>query len=258
MLLENILLLSFLISLGINILMFFIAFANKTDKLTDISYVLSFIFLTWFLVWKNKNLDQIQLIIAIAISIWAIRLGTYLFIRILDMKKDKRFDGIRENFIKFAGFWILQAITVWIVMLPSIIVLGSKENPPMNAITILGLFIYLIGLSVETIADWQKFNFKKKKENRDKWINSGIWKYARHPNYFGEMLVWWGIFITCLNYLEGIEFLTIIGPIFISLMLRFVSGVPTIEKRYEEKFGDNKEYRKYKENTRLLIPFPKN
>lgn len=143
-------------------------------------------------------------------------------------------------------------------MLPSIIVLGSKENPLMNTIATLGLFIYLIGLSNETIADWQKINFKKKKENRDKWMDSGIWKYARHPNYFGKMLVWWGIFVANINFLKGTNFLTILGPIFISLMLRFVSGVPTIESRYEEKFGDNKEYRKYKENTRLLIPLPKN
>jgi steroid 5-alpha reductase family enzyme len=107
------------------------------------------------------------------------------------------------------------------------------------------------------LADWQKYNFKNKPENKDKWTDVGLWSYSRHPNYFGEILCWVGLFIAALSYLSGIKYLFIISPIYISALLLFVSGIPPLEKRYDEKYRDNERYQQYKASTPLLIPWLK-
>lgn len=252
----DILIQTLLISLGIQLSFFFFAASFKSDKVTDLSYGLTFIIMSWILVLQNPNPSVVQKQITLLITIWGIRLATYLFIRILKIKKDKRFDGIREDFIKFASFWLFQGISVWIIMLPAIFVLSSTKAFPITNLTYFGSLIWLTGLVLETLADYQKYVFKSDPKNKDIFINSGVWKYSRHPNYFGEMLCWWGIFVIALPYLSGLSYLTIIGPLFITYILLFVSGIPPLEKRYAKKFADNHQYKKYKENTSLLIPLP--
>jgi steroid 5-alpha reductase family enzyme len=121
---------------------------------------------------------------------------------------------------------------------------------------VLGLTVSCIGLIIETIADYQKFNFKNDPNNQGKWIQSGIWKYSRHPNYFGELLVWWGLFIITIGYLSGALWLTILCPIYLTILLRFITGVPTLEKIYDQKYKDNEDYQRYKESTSLIFPLP--
>jgi steroid 5-alpha reductase family enzyme len=164
------------------------------------------------------------------ISLWGIRLATYLFIRIIKTKKDKRFDGIREDFWKFAKFWFLQAISVWLISLASSYVLGQETNSEIELVSYLGILIWGIGLIIETIADWQKFVFKIKVGNKNKKIKSGLWKYLKYPNYLGEIACWWGIFIYTLAWQSGTSWLTIISPITITVLLLFVTGVPTHKK----------------------------
>jgi steroid 5-alpha reductase family enzyme len=130
------------------------------------------------------------------------------------------------------------------------------KDKMINAIMVLGIVIWISGLLIETISDWQKFSFKNNPNNKNLWIQSGLWKYSRHPNYFGEMLCWWGIFIFVLPFIQGLSWLTIIGPIFITFILLFVSGIPPLEKRYDKKFADNKKYQDYKKKTSILIPLP--
>lgn len=248
---------SFITSFALQMLFFAFASAQKTDKLTDLSYGLTFVviaFLTWI---TNNSASFTHTLLFLMIAFWGIRLGGFLFIRILKTGKDKRFDGVRNNFLKFARFWFLQALSVPIILSPSVVMLSSKSVLPFGLFQILGLIIFLIGLIVETVSDWQKFVFKNNPKNKDKWIQSGIWKYSRHPNYFGEMTLWWGIFIYCLPYLSGWQYLSIIGPVFITILLLFVSGIPPLEKSYAQRYKGNKEYEKYKKSTRLLIPLLK-
>ena len=120
---------------------------------------------------------------------------------------------------------------------------------------ILGMIVWLTGLTIETIADSQKFKFKNDPKNKGSWIDTGIWKYSRHPNYFGEISCWWGIFIYSLSFQNGLSWLTIIGPVFITLLIMFVSGIPTLEKKYKERYKDNTDYQKYKNETNLLVPW---
>jgi steroid 5-alpha reductase family enzyme len=236
----------------------FFAFASTfmTDKLTDISYSLGFIFLTGFLMIANGAYSYGQIAAASFVILWAARLGAYLLTRILKIGKDARFDDKRENFVRFLSFWTLQAFAVWVIMLPITVILGLPSVADPTGLSLIGALIWALGFAVEIISDAQKFAFRNKPANHDRWIQAGLWRYSRHPNYFGETLVWWGIFLYALPYLKGLLLLTIVGPISITLLLLFVSGIPLLEKSAESKYGTNPEYKDYKRRTSLFFILP--
>jgi steroid 5-alpha reductase family enzyme len=247
---------SAVIVLGIQIVFFFFASLFKTDKVTDLSYSLTFVILTLLLFFSSPSYTFVPLLITIAISLWGFRLGGYLFVRILQIEKDDRFDGIRENTLSFAAFWLLQAVTIWIVMVPATIVLGMSGSTEPHIATWVGLGLWAIGFFIETVSDAQKYRFKKKAGSSGKWIQHGLWRYSRHPNYFGESLCWWALFIIVVPYLEGWMWISVLSPLFLTFLLLFVSGVPTVEKRAEEKYGELPEFQQYKSSTSLFIPLP--
>jgi steroid 5-alpha reductase family enzyme len=162
-----------------NIMMFIPAFIFKTDKLTDLSYSLTFIGLSLY-IFFSKTYSLKNLILLIMVLTWAFRLGTFLLIRIRKQKKDDRFDNMRNSFFKFLGFWLLQGFTAWIILIP--VILSTEKY------CIFGLAIWLTGILIESFADYQKFSFNKNPKNKNKFIQTGLWKYSRHPNYFGEIL----------------------------------------------------------------------
>lgn len=234
------------------IVMFIPAFIYKTDKLTDLSYSLTFIFLALFAFFTNSFSAE-KLILLIMICLWAVRLGSYLFIRINKIGKDARFDDKRDYFFKFLGFWLLQGLTVWIVILASLNFF--KNNSSNTFFLVIGLLIWLKGLVIETIADWQKFTFRNNPLNKKSWISTGLYRYSRHPNYYGEFLVWLGIFVFTFQGLNLISLVSFASPVFIFLMLFFVSGIPLLEESAEKKFGKYKEYQEYKKRTSIFIPW---
>ncbi|MFC2134095.1 DUF1295 domain-containing protein [Bacteroidota bacterium] len=243
-------------SMIFQIVMFIPAFIFRTDKLTDLSYSLTFLFLALFAFFTN-SFSVPKLILLIIISIWAMRLGAYLFIRINKTGKDARFDSMRNKFFSFLGFWLLQGLTVWVVILASLNFFINDYY----SLTLLtaGLVIWLVGLLIESFADYQKFNFKNNLKNKNKWISSGLYKYSRHPNYFGESLCWIGIFIFAFQGFNITSLISLASPLFILFMLLFVSGIPLLEKRNEKKFGENKDYQEYKRKTsKFILWFNKN
>ncbi|MDD9954277.1 MAG: DUF1295 domain-containing protein [Candidatus Woesearchaeota archaeon] len=232
-------LLTFVASFALQLSFFFFAALLKTDKVTDLSYALTFLALAWLVFF----VEQQALLLALAVTLWAVRLGGYLFLRILHMKRDKRFDGIRENFWRFAKFWFLQALAVWLILLPVTIGLTVGK------ILYLGFLIWALGFVLETVADHQKYTFKKR--HPGKLVTVGLWKHGRHPNYFGELLCWWGLFIAVLPSLSGWLYLSVLGPLFLTVLLLFVTGIPTIEQSHRKHYG--KEYESYRKRTRLFI-----
>lgn len=238
----NDLLLTLGVALGIQVVFFAFAAALKTDKVTDLSYSLTFIIIAAYLF----STGQTSLVVASMVGLWGLRLATYLLVRIIRMKRDKRFDGIREDFFRFAKFWLLQGVAVWVIMLP--VTLGGTSW------MWFGIALWALGLVIETVADWQKYCFKEK--NKQAFTNVGLWKYARHPNYFGEMLVWWGVFFTILP-VSGWAWAGIVGPLFITILLRYGTGVPPLEKHMQERYGKDSKFKEYVKNTRLLVPLPK-
>ena len=249
---------SLVISLFINAFFFIIASSRRTDKVTDLSYSLTFCLLAPILLLSGGGTPALPgLLIALAVVLWGLRLGSYLVVRIWKTGKDERFDGRRENFLEFLKFWILQALVVWVVMLPQSLILSRNPAEPHPLPLVSGLLIFLTGLAVESISDVQKFRFRNRPENRNRWVDQGLWKYSRHPNYFGEILVWWGLFLAVLPYLKGWDLITVIGPLSITVFLLFVSGIPILEKNARKKYGDSPEFREYISRTSILIPLPR-
>ncbi len=243
------------ISIGVNVFMFIPAYFFRTDKLTDISYALTFVLVVW---WAaiTTGLTVPTFIVAAMVTLWAARLGAYLLIRIQKMGKDARFDKMRENFIKFAGFWLLQGFTVWVVLLPSTLFIFN-QNTTVPAWAFIGVVIWLIGLLVETFADIQLFKFIMNPLNKGKWIDEGLWHYSRHPNYFGEISLWAGVYLFAIYGLVGTQiFFGLVGPLYITGLIGFVSGIPILEKSADKRWGKNPAYRAYKARTSILIPLP--
>ncbi len=243
-------------SLTINLVLFVIAYYRQSDKLTDISYALSFLTIAIVSFSYATKYDHFSWIIFILPTVWAVRIGSFLLMRVLKVGKDRRFDNIRTSFVRFGKFWLGQAVTAWVLMLPVTLVLhrGGKVSSSL----ILGVLIWLVGLLIEAIADKQKFEFKFDEKNEGKWIQDGLWKYARHPNYFGEILVWCGIYVACFASLSIIErFIGLASPALITSVLLFVSGVPLLEKSADQRWGGHKDYQDYKRRSRLIVPLPK-
>ncbi|MGE5689106.1 MAG: DUF1295 domain-containing protein [Pseudomonadota bacterium] len=250
-----VILLSFAIALAVNAAFFAVAAARKTDVVTDLSYSLSFALLAVTLPFAGAR-EPVQLVASLLVLVWAVRLGGYLFRRILRMKVDHRFDGMRDEPLRFARFWLLQAISVAVIMLPVTVLLGEDDPPGFGGWAIAGAAIWLVGLVIEAVADAQKSAFRANDENRGRFITSGLWRYSRHPNYFGEMLVWWGLFLFAVPSLDGAAFAVVVGPVFITLLLLFVSGIPPLERSAEARYGDDPAYREYKRRTSVLVPLP--
>jgi steroid 5-alpha reductase family enzyme len=243
-------------SFAIQAIFFAFAASFKTDKVTDLSYSLSFALLSILLVFANRAFAPVQLIAAGFVVIWAARLGAYLLARILKIGKDARFDDKRGNFLKFLGFWVIQAVAVWAVMLPLTVLLSLPSAAPLGAVSLAGAVVWIIGFAIEAAGDAQKYAFRNDPTNKGRWIQSGLWKYSRHPNYFGEVILWWGLFVLALPSFSASLLFTLIGPVFITLLLLFVSGVPLLEKSAEAKHGNNTEYQAYKRRTSIFVLMP--
>ncbi len=249
----NFLALSLIISFIVQVLFFTLAARYKTDKFTDFSYGLTFLIIVWILFFRS-GFEAVQTMILFMITIWSARLSLYLVVRVVRTGRDKRFDGIREDFIRFARFWVLQAVSVCLILLP-VIFAFSRSSVGILPVQVLGAVVWVVGFLVETISDQQKFSFKNK--HPDRFISSGLWKYSRHPNYFGEALLWWGIFMATLPYLSGWLYVSVIGPVFITILLLFVSGIPPLEKSYDKKYGKDKKYLEYKRRTSVFVILPR-
>lgn len=243
-----------IVSLVVQAIFFFLAYLRKTDKLTDITYSLTFIILvTTTGSWVRP--ETVQYCLRLAVYLWALRLGIYLLIRIVKIRSDRRFDRIRNNFWKFGGFWLLQGISVWLIVLPVLVILSKPPLRP-GVISVVGGIVWSIGLAIETVADWQKFHFKNRRENQGRWIQTGLWKWSRHPNYFGEMMLWWGLAGAAAPYFTGADWLSLCGPAFLTFLLMRVSGIPPLEKKADDKYGQQTGYQKYRQETSLVIPLP--
>lgn len=242
-----------LVAVGINLLMFIPAFRNKTDKLTDLSYALTFAVVAAIGFAFSKHTYE-QFLIFLMVVVWAYRLGSFLFMRIRNMKRDKRFDGMRENFWAFLKFWLAQGVSVFVILLAAILAWQSSVKDT-NLIANLGPFIFILGLSLESRADLQKFRFNQNPANKGKWIDEGVWRLSRHPNYLGEMLVWSGVYIYASQLLSpAAKLVGLLSPLYIIGLLLFVSGVPILEKSADQKWGSKLEYQRYKKRVPRLLP----
>ena len=235
----------------LNILGFLFAYSFQTDKVTDITYSLSFICTAFFLIIFFSNFHGFHLLIALMLVLWAIRLGSFLFKRIHKIGRDKRFDSMRSSFINFGSFWVLQSISVFILVLP-IIFLFDQEKVGIGVFQIIGASTWIAGFIIESLADFQKAKYKQKGEE-GLFVN-GLYRFVRYPNYLGEILLWCGLWFYGINYYTDFGWFTIISPIWTFALLRFISGIPLVEASRKKKYGTDPSYLKYMAKTPLLIP----
>jgi steroid 5-alpha reductase family enzyme len=245
------------LSIAINAVFFAFAALLRTDKVTDLSYSLSFVVLSVVLFISGGNRSLLHIVTALLICAWGIRLGAYLFARILKTGIDHRFDDMRDHTLRFARFWALQALTVWVVMLPATRLFSRPGSGALSWVSILGFSLWALGFIIEAASDAQKSAFKKEPANVNRFISSGLWKYSRHPNYLGETLLWWGLFTAAAPLLVGWDFLVAIGPLFLTLLLLFVSGIPLLEKSADVRYGGDPAYQEYKRRTSVFLLLPR-
>ena len=233
------------------------AFIFKTEKFYDLTGSLTYIGTISFALYASgsfQNLSLGNIFIGIAIIVWAIRLGSFLFMRIRKDKKDVRFNSIKKSFSQFFMTWTLQGMWVFICSSAALIAIANPSGVPINSLFVLGLVMFIFGFAIEVIADNQKSEFRSIPENKDSYINEGLWARSRHPNYFGEITLWAGITVMGISTFEGLNYLAIFSPIFSYLLLVYVSGVRMLEYRGHKKWGHLEDYQNYKKNTPKLVP----
>ena len=237
-------------------IVFIPSFLNKTEHFFDLTGSLTFISVVLITLMLIPEIYLRDIVIALLVVTWATRLGSFLFLRVRKDGGDGRFTIMKTKFWWFLMTWNIQGMWVFLSLAAGLAAMTSAEKVEVDIFLIVGLVVWVLGFSIEVISDGQKSKFRSKTENKDKFITSGIWSWSRHPNYFGEILLWCGITIIALPVLQGWQFITLISPIFIIILLTQISGVRLLELRGKKKWGENEEYRKYLRNTSVLIPLP--
>ena len=227
----------------------------QTEHYFDLTGALSYIFTITLAAYLHPLLDLRGLIICVLISIWAVRLGSFLFMRIKRAGQDRRFIESKTRFWQFLYIWTMGGAWVFITMAAGLAAITSMTQRPLGIFAIAGVFLWLVGFSIEVVADRQKTKFRQLPENADHFITSGLWAYSRHPNYFGEILLWLGITVIALPTLVGWQYVTLISPIFVALLLIKVSGVRLLEADGKDRWGSDPNYQYYVNNTPVLVPF---
>lgn len=232
------------------------AFIKQTETFFDLTGSITYLTVIWATVLLRPVADARSFLLAGLVSIWALRLGTFLFRRIRDAGSDQRFDNIKPSFPRFLTAWTLQGLWVSLTLAAALAAITSALQVGLGIYTLIGALVWLVGFGIEAIADRQKSQFRAVPENAGKFINVGLWSWSRHPNYFGEITLWIGVAIITLPVLSGWQWLTLISPLFVILLLTRISGIPMLETRANEKWGGDPAYEDYKAHTSILIPRP--
>jgi steroid 5-alpha reductase family enzyme len=230
------------------------AYLKQTEKFYDLTGSLTYISVTLLAFLLTPGVDFRATLLMVLVLIWAGRLGTFLFRRVKKAGKDDRFDEIKPNFFRFLNVWTIQALWITFTASAALVAITTTLRKDLDFFAIAGLLVWILGFAFEAVSDAQKSRFNANPENKGKFIQTGLWSRSRHPNYFGEIVLWIGVLIITLPVLQGWQWVALISPIFVGLLITRVSGVPLLEKKADKKWGGQVEYESYKMNTPVLIP----
>ncbi len=242
------------IAFAVQWLAFVPAYLSQSERYYDLTGSLTYLSVTGFALAIKG--DDRSVLLATLIAVWALRLGSFLFLRIRDAGSDQRFDRIKPFFFRFLMTWTLQGLWVLFTAGAALAAMTSAQVVALGPVAAVGAALWLAGFAVEVVADRQKRAFRRDPANRDRFIRHGLWAWSRHPNYFGEILLWFGVAVVAAPALAGWQFATLISPLFVYLLLSRVSGVPLLERQALQRWGDEPEYRAYREATPTLFPRP--
>ncbi len=228
----------------------------KTEHYFDLTGSVTYLTVTTAALLLSGDLDARSVIVGLMVWVWALRLGSFLFRRVRRDGRDGRFDQIKVDPLRFFMTWTLQGLWVLLTLAAALAVITGEERRSLGWIASVGIVVWLAGFAVEVVADRQKSAFKRDPANEGRFISSGLWAWSRHPNYFGEIVLWTGIAIMALPVLSGWRWVALISPVFVTLLLTRVSGIPMLEARAQKRWGSEEEFQAYTEKTPVLVPRP--
>jgi len=235
-------------------LVFIPAYGFQTEKFFDLTGSLTYISVTTFALMLSTHVDSRAILLAALVIIWALRLGTFLFRRIQKAGKDDRFDALKPSFIRFLVVWTTQGLWVTLTAAAALVAITTTTRKALDLFALMGLLMWVCGFVIEVLADVQKSRFSANPDNKGKFIQTGLWSRSRHPNYFGEILLWVGVAVIAFPVLQGWQWVSLISPVFVTILLTRVSGVPLLEEKADKKWGGQADYETYKKSTPVLIP----
>ncbi len=244
------------LAFAINWLAFIPAALKRTEHYYDLIGGITYVTVTVVAVLLSSKLDLRATLVAAMIMVWSLRLATFLFLRISKSGRDSRFDDIKNRPLRFFMAWTIQGLWVLLTAAAALAIITGGVRMPLGAVGTAGIIIWAIGMLIEIVADRQKSRFKDNSDNDGKFINVGLWAWSRHPNYFGEIVLWTGMAIVALPVLHGWQWATLISPVFVAFLLIKVSGIPLLEERADKRWSGQDDYEEYKRRTPVLIPKP--
>jgi steroid 5-alpha reductase family enzyme len=262
------------VAIAIQWIAFVPAWFGRTERFYDLVGSGTFIAVTLLALTARVPGDTRAIVLAAMVIVWAVRLGSFLVARIHRKGRDDRFDAIKQSFPRFLLAWTMQGVWVAVTAAPALLAIaGSRggagdvlsgvarridarlaKDSGLDAFLLLGTVVWFTGFAIEVVADAQKSRFAADPANRGRFITTGLWARSRHPNYFGEILLWCGVSLAAFPALEGWERLALLSPLFVAWLLTRVSGIPLLERKAEAKWGGQPEYEAYRERTPVLVP----
>ncbi len=244
------------VAFGVNWVAFVPSFLKRTEHYYDLVGSLTYLSTTLLAAFLASPLDARAWLLVMLVVIWSGRLGIFLFRRVRSAGKDARFDTIKQSAPRFLVAWTTQGLWVIFTAAAAHAAIASAESRSFGIWAVIGLGLWLAGFGMEAVADAQKSAFKADPANDGRFITTGLWAWSRHPNYFGEILLWVGVAVIAFPVLSGWQYVTLLSPVFVFLLLTRVSGIPMLERRADKRWGGEEGYEAYKARTPVLVPRP--
>ena len=245
-----------LLAFAVNWLAFIPANMAQTEKYYDLTGGISYLSVITVALILTPELDTRAKLVAVMVILWTVRLAGFLFMRICQDGHDGRFDEIKIRPLRFFFAWTLQGLWVLLTVSCALVIITSNVSKPIGMIGSIGVLMWLTGFLIESVADAQKRAFKRDPQNKDRFITTGLWAWCQQPNYFGEILLWFGVMVMALPILQGWQWACVISPFFVMFLLTKVSGIPMLREKADKKWGEDSDYHNYVANTPVLIPMP--
>jgi steroid 5-alpha reductase family enzyme len=237
-------------------LAFIPAYLTQSERFFDLTGSLTYVSVTILAAWLSAPIGGRSIVLAALVVAWAARLGVFLFRRVRRAGKDDRFDDIKPSFVRFLNVWTIQAMWVTLTFAAAMAAITSASQSGLDDFALAGLIVWVTGFAIEATADMQKNRFRADAGKKGAFISTGLWSWSRHPNYFGEIVLWIGVAVIAVPAVQGWQLITLISPVFVFALITRVSGIPLLEAKADATWGGQDAYEVYKKGTSILVPLP--
>jgi steroid 5-alpha reductase family enzyme len=242
---------------------FFLAQIKKRNDIVDVLWGIGFVLVAWMNMFIFGELTPVGVLVASLVTFWGLRLSLHIGLRHRKATtEDYRYATWRKSWLEkgkryfytrtFLQIFMLQGVFMFIISAPIVFIAQYGNADSISVVSLVGIILWSIGFFFEAVGDAELQKFVSDPKNHGRIMKYGLWKYTRHPNYFGEIVQWWGIFVLVLPYMFPLSLVLILSPLTITFLLLFVSGIPMLEKKWD----DNEEFQMYKQTTSPLVPLP--